>query len=419
MPPVIEGFWIRNFRTLKQIAVGSSFQQATVAMEDVAFQPYELGPFTLFVGPNGSGKSTLLDAFSLLNEVLLNGTESAFAKRGGFQSVVSQGMAEEAITFGFEFRACADPRPLTYIVSFEGGKSRAPIISNEAILYRPDQEHPENTTLLFFQNGIKTTRHVAPWPGVRMEDLQRVKVTDAKHLALETLGRFEDYPDVFPLRQILINWTCSTMALDLSAGLNSMVIPRTKNEQRSAFLLEQIKVMEEKHHYDMQEILPHLVSHLPRVEKILLDRSESGRWLLRLKMESFDEPFEAFEVSPGLLRLFAYALLLEDPIPYPLIGLDDLDDSLDELHCRKLVSKLYHHVDDISSTQFFASAHSPYLIDQVDPNDVWVLETAPDGFATIYRAADDLAMRNVNLDEMPPETRWYTDILSRPYPSNF
>jgi hypothetical protein len=42
------------------------------------------------------------------------------------------------------------------------------------------------------------------------------------------------------------------------------------------------------------------------------------------------------------------------------------------------------------------------------------LEQTPDGFASVFRASDDLAMRNVNMQEMPPDTRWYTDFVNRP-----
>jgi predicted ATPase len=249
---------------------------------------------------------------------------------------------------------------------------------------------------------------------MKLEDLQKIKNTDQKHLALESLGKFEDYVDVFQLRQMLINWVCPTMELDLSVGLSPMAIPRNKNEARAAFLLEQIKAMEKKHLYDFEESLPFFAKHLPDIESIHITKTESGNMLLQFKNKFFNEPFNAHEVSPGLLRLFAYSLFLEDSIPYPFIGFDSIDDNLDEKYCQALISQIYNHIDNIASTQFLTTANSPYLIDQVDPNDVWMLEQTSDGFTSVFRASDDLAMRNVNMQEMPPDTRWYTDFVNRP-----
>lgn len=409
--PLIEGFWIRNYRMLKQVAIGSTFQQMVMVQDDTDFQPYPLQSQTFISGKSGTGKSTLLDVFAFLADCLNEGVEPAFRKRGGFHSIRSRGVEDDPISIGILFRACADPRPLTYIVSFDAPGDRKPIVANEALLYQPDEQNPDNTMLLFFQNGVKTKRLVAPWPGMQMDDLNRVKNIDARHLALPFLGKFEEYPDVFPLHQALSRWETQAMMLDLSAALAPPSIPRTENEIRINRLLVAFLAMEEKHRFELPAMLEQIARRLPDVERITFQRTESGRLMLYFKMSFFEEPLAAHELPRGLLMLFAHQLHLEDSIPMPLFGFDSPDEGLDPRQCRLFTGLVYNHTETIGSTQFLLTTQSPYLLDDCDPRDVWILEPGNDGFASVFRASDDLAMRGITM--LSTTTRWFTDIVGR------
>ena len=55
----IEGFRIRNFRALQDVAIGKLWSQQ---------QAVSLTPMTAVIGKNGVGKSTLYDAFAFLSD---------------------------------------------------------------------------------------------------------------------------------------------------------------------------------------------------------------------------------------------------------------------------------------------------------------------------------------------------------------
>lgn len=61
--PLIEGFRIRNFRTLKDVQLGKLWN-------DRDKQP--LTPMTVVIGQNGVGKNSLFDAFGFLADCLKN-----------------------------------------------------------------------------------------------------------------------------------------------------------------------------------------------------------------------------------------------------------------------------------------------------------------------------------------------------------
>ncbi|MCW5209684.1 AAA family ATPase [Desulfobulbus sp. US1] len=59
--PKIEGFRIKNFRSLKDVTLGRLWNKQKV-------EP--LTPMTAVIGKNGVGKSTLFDAFGFLANAL-------------------------------------------------------------------------------------------------------------------------------------------------------------------------------------------------------------------------------------------------------------------------------------------------------------------------------------------------------------
>ena len=85
----IEGFRIRNFRTLRDVTLGCLWNARGTG---------ELTPMTAVIGKNGTGKSTIFDAFGFLADCLKLGVEEACDQRNGFERIISQGV-DEAIMF--------------------------------------------------------------------------------------------------------------------------------------------------------------------------------------------------------------------------------------------------------------------------------------------------------------------------------
>ena len=80
----IEGFRIKNFKTLRDVTLGRLWNQQKAK---------PLTPMTAVIGKNGVGKSTLFDAFGFLADCLRSGIEEACDSRGrgGFDRIRTQG----------------------------------------------------------------------------------------------------------------------------------------------------------------------------------------------------------------------------------------------------------------------------------------------------------------------------------------
>ena len=118
----IEGFGVKNFKSLKDVTVGRLWYQP---------QNEPLTPMTAVIGKNGVGKSTLFDAFGFLADALKSGVEEACDARGrgGFEKLRTQGQTGP-IEFKVYYRAHA-VRPITYEIEIELNEFGHPYVVRE------------------------------------------------------------------------------------------------------------------------------------------------------------------------------------------------------------------------------------------------------------------------------------------------
>jgi hypothetical protein len=54
---------------------------------------------------------------------------------------------------------------------------------------------------------------------------------------------------------------------------------------------------------------------------------------------------------------------------------------------------------------------SSYLVDALEPAEVWILEKGSDGYSVIRRASDDAIVKNMVAEGLPLGGLWYSDYL--------
>ena len=124
----IEGFRVKNFRTLKDVTLGRLWDQQ---------KEEPLTPMTAVIGKNGVGKSTLFDAFGFLADALKSGVEEACDSRGrgGFERIRTQGQ-KGPIEFEVYYREDGNARPITYEIAIDVDKSDRPYVLRERLRQR-------------------------------------------------------------------------------------------------------------------------------------------------------------------------------------------------------------------------------------------------------------------------------------------
>jgi predicted ATPase len=110
-----------------------------------------------------------------------------------------------------------------------------------------------------------------------------------------------------------------------------------------------------------------------------------GRLLLHIKDSPFERPILAKFASDGTLKMLAYLTVLYDPEPPQLIGIEEPEN---QLHPRLLHELSEECRRATASSQLMVTTHSPFFIDRLKPEEVWVLYRDEYGYTKAKRTAD-------------------------------
>jgi predicted ATPase len=99
----------------------------------------------------------------------------------------------------------------------------------------------------------------------------------------------------------------------------------------------------------------------------------------------FERPVLARFASDGTLKLLAYLTLLYDPSPPLLIGIEEPENYL---HPRLLPELTEECRKATARTQLLVTTHSPFFVNGLRPQEVWVLYRDESGFTQARRVED-------------------------------
>ncbi len=416
----IEGFRVRNFKVLKDVTLGRLWIRKDVQ---------SLSAMTGVIGKNGVGKSALFDAFGFLADALKSGVEEAFDARGrgGFERMRTQG-EKDHMEFEVYYREHGSSLPITYEVAIEVDESGRPYVSAERMY--EDRGDIASSLFLFLKEG-----HGVAWKGnlavgdvgdtakgfnflefselvkagKESEEAEFIELEDRRKLGIATLGALKQHPRISAFRRFIEGWYLSYFTPDAARGL-PLAGPQKHLSIHGDNLGNVVQFMEREHPRRFQAMLKSIAGKIPGIDKIDTERTNDGRLLLRFNDKGFQDPFYAQQMSDGTLKVFAYLLLLEDPTPPPFLCIEEPENGLYHKLLETLANEFREHASrDEGSSQVFVTTHQPYLVDALEPNEVWILEKGADGFSTIRRASDDPIVRNLVAEGLPLGGLWYSD----------
>lgn len=424
----IEGFRIKNFRTLKDVTLGRLWNQQ---------QSTPLTAMTSVIGKNGVGKSTLFDAFGLLADCLKLGVEEAcdVRGRGGFIKILTQGQ-KGPIEFEVYYKEDGNARPITYELSIALDEFKRPYVLKERLRQRrKGQKHGWPFSFLVLNNGSGVVwkgdqegRQIDEGKGdfdlfslmevIKSGDAKEesretevVELEDRRKLGIATLGSLKQHPRISAFRKFIEGWCLIYFTPD-AARSKPLTGPQKHLNINGDNLGNVVQFMEREHPKRFQATLKRIAEKIPGIDKIDTEQANDGRLLLRFNDKGFHDPFYAQQMSDGTLKVFAYLLLLEDPSPPPFICIEEPENSLYHKLLESLVREFREHASGRKGgSQIFITTHQPYFVDALEPDEVWILEKGPEGFSAIRRAGDDKMVRNMVAQGLPLGGLWYSDYL--------
>lgn len=403
----IEGVRIQNFRALKDVTLGR-----TADNRDAEPLPKMIAA----IGPNGSGKSTLMDALGFIGDCLSEGVEEACNKphRGGFERLRTQGVSEP-IRLAIYYRQSDEDNPIGYTVEIDLDGNRRPYVVRELAKQRTSKTSGRYFEFLNIKGSTATA-----WAGKTLDKTNRkqkrtLKLDDRRRLGIATLGNLTDHPRIVEFRAFLEGWYLSYFVPDVARGLPMSGAQRHLNKLGDN-LANYVQFMEQEHGPRFKRILREVAKSIPGVERIRTKTAPDGRLLIQFNDRGFTAPFFATDMSDGTLKTLAYLLLLEDPDPAPLIGIEEPENGLHHQLLGPLAMEMKRRAEEASGPQVFVTTHSPYFVDALRPAEVFILDKGRDGYTSIVRAADIQGVSELSAEGIPLGSLWYSDHFGKGNP---
>jgi predicted ATPase len=364
--PRVTQLSVRNFRALRN------------------FEMRDISPLTVLVGPNGSGKSTVFDVFAFLSDCFTEGLRRAWDRRGRFRELRSRGAREdECIEFELKYREGPDEPIITYDLAI-GENDDGPYVADESLRWRRGSRHGRPFKFLDFHRGAGLA-----WTGETpsQEDSSKreeAELDSPEMLAVNTLGQFQKHPRVSALRRFITGWYLSYLSAADARGTPEAG-PEERLSQSGDNLPNVMQHLSERHPDVLERVLSVLTSRVPRLERVEARPLEDGRLLLQVKDAPFDRPILAKYASDGTLKMLSYLIVLHDPEPPPLIGIEEPEN---HLHPRLLPELAEECRLATERSQLLVTTHSPFFLDGLLPEQVWVLYRDENGYTQAKCAAD-------------------------------
>lgn len=388
-----------------------------------------LTPLTVVIGKNGVGKSTIFDAFGFISDCLKFGVEEAcdMQGRGGFLRLRSQGTLEP-IEFEIYYKQDGNARPITYELVIDIDAKSRPYVKHERLRQRrKGQSHGRPFSFLILNDG-KGYVWAQNYEGIDADELpenleeasetEKVELSDKRKLGIATLGAMQQHPRISAFREFIEGWYLSYFTPDAARSLPLAGAQKHLNLHGDN-LGNVVQFMEREHPKRFQSILDKIALRIPGIDRIESEKTPDGRLLLKFNDKGFHDPFYAQQMSDGTLKIFAYLLLLEDPTPPPFLCIEEPENGLYHKLLEMLANEFREHATGHKgSSQIFLTTHQPYLVNALNPNEVWILEKREDGFSTISRASDDPLVNNLAGEGLPLGNLWYSDYLDKRFEQN-
>lgn len=397
--PQLLGIKIQNYRALQSIELGQTGYGKGVPLPRLV----------CFVGPNGSGKSTILDAFSFLSDCLREGVEAACDKphRGGFERLRTQG-SSGAIKFLLYYRETPNSRPITYELEI-GLVDNTPVVTLEILRQRrKNQSYGQPYPFLRLRNGEGQA-----WSGAGTEAEESsasvdVNLDDASRLGITTLGQLKEHPRILGLRSYIEGWYLSYFVPDAARNLPPSGAQRHL-DRTGANLGNYLQHLRRAHSDRFEKVLAEVAKKIPGITSINCIDSPDRRLLIQFNESGYSDPFYQTNMSDGTLKLLAYLLLLQDPEPHPLIGIEEPENGLYHRLLQDLAAAFLDQTASPNSTQTFITTHSPSFVDALHPDFVWLLQKkGGERGVEIIRTSDIPAVKELYEEGIPLGSLWFS-----------
>lgn len=351
---------VRNFRSLRKVDV-------------------DLRSLNVLVGPNEAGKSNFLDVIQFLGDSARYDLPTALETRGGMERVKFRGRESSSGAVNIHVSATvtsysSDTAPDEYDLSFYSRKvsgDRSILIRNEAFQFKRTQGRGRRITV----NGDR-----AEFLSIKGNEssAERELPLRSDSLALSTLRRLPPREGGAEIEKVArLFTTFRVFNVDVAKAQQpgrfkpEPIAPDASNLASALLGLQQ-------HEDVFSDLIDDARAMIPGFQAIEFEEVGGAESALAVKIVESglrDSTYLA-DASFGTVRVLALLALLYDPDPPLITCIEEVDHGLHPYLFDRLVDRLR---EASTRTQLLVATHSPALVNRLQPEELIVVERAPDG----------------------------------------
>lgn len=379
----ILGLRVQNYGALKDIKMGQTYANK---------ESKPLDNMVAIIGPSGNGKSSLADVFGFISDCLCSDVETAcdINNRGGYSQLASQG-SDESMHFELYYRETSNSRPITYELTIGLDTNNRPCVKSERLRQRVKKRgYPLSFLNLIDGKGFAFVGNNGGQDektGEVTGEKQEVELNDTRKLGIVTLGALKQYVRIEKFLGFLKSWFLCYFSPD-SARQMQTAAPTPYLNRIGSNLNNVAQYMYRENSKKFMAVLSEIQTKIPNITKIIPKKMPNGQMVLEFYQKGFKEPFYSNRMSDGTLKLFAYYMLMNENNPRQLVFIEEPENGLYHQYLSDLAIQLSKSAGTGFSKQIFVTTHSPFFVNGLRPDQIWVLEKDESGFSVIKNASE-------------------------------
>jgi len=392
-------------------------------------------PLTVVIGANAVGKSTLLDCLQMIAQCAASPLNSVTGWHWGLPSLLNASSEEKKLFWKVTFKKPGNPfwgrlplddgQHLSYEVSLQGDLQGQVQVQHE-VLCRPEPAPGYGETLTYLESSpyrrqiySHSQRRLVPFDENLPQPNQVREVMDKNGidinlpapaqepaLLLSQIRFFNEFPVPSSARVLLASMAFYP-GFDVTrfSGLRTRaaeIKPITLLDANGENLGTVLHELLTRYDYrgaagDLREFMK---TAYPTVEEIHCDTTygSPAQVLVRVREKGMQRSMELWELSDGMLRFLCLAAALFNPLPPPLVMVDEPETGL---HPRLMPVVADMIKTAAERTQVLVTTHSPDLLNRFGLDDIAVMSRISENpNATWRRPADRKTLARMLEDVM-------------------
>lgn len=324
--------------------------------------------------------------------------------------MISQG-ATEPISFELYYRESSNTRPITYELEIDLDRLGRPYVKRERLRQRV-KSHGWPRSFMYLQEG-NGYAFEGNDDGGQDDDGNiigkkvEVQLSDIRRPGIVTLGAMKQYSRIEKFLNFLRSWYLCYFSPDAARRIQTAA-PQSYLDRIGSNINNVAQYMYRENKKEFEKVLQEIQSKLPGIKKIEPQKFENGQMMLRFYEKGFKEPFYSQRMSDGTLKLFAYYLLLHEKNPRQLVFIEEPENGLYHHYLGELAEEMKKGAGNGFSKQLFITTHSPFFVNSLGPEDVWVLTKGEDGYSNIKRASEFKFVKELAEEGVAVGDMWYS-----------